>query len=130
MSDENLLDQVNLRLRTMDSSLQVLGGKVDNLSDAVVAVARIDEKIVALLDKMEVQESHINRLYGLERVAAEKLTELETKRLGDLEKKFAAEAAATAVVRKVFWYVLGALLAGGAVGGGTALQGLLPFGGL
>ena len=82
MNDETRLDRIE--------------GKLDRLADAVVALARLEERTATLFRQMEKYDSQILRL---------------TERIGEIERINIGRSLLFRVLDKVFWLMVGGAVA-------------------
>ena len=76
-----------------DQRLERIEGKIDQLADAMISMARAEEKITALQDDHEKMYERINKLSG---------------KMDDLDRMARENARSVQVFQKAFWIVFAA----------------------
>ncbi len=82
---------------TTSTRLDRIEGKLDKLTDAMVSVARAEEKIGTLMNDHEKMHERLNRF---------------SQKLDDIEKKVDDNARTVQVINKLFWAVITAIAGG------------------
>lgn len=82
---------------TTSTRLDRIEGKLDKLTDAMVSVARAEEKIGTLMNDHEKMHERLNRF---------------SQKLDDIEKKVDDNARTVQVINKLFWAVITAIAVG------------------
>ena len=82
---------------TTSTRLDRIEGKLDKLTDAMVSVARAEEKIGTLMNDHEKMHERLNRF---------------SQKLDDIEKKVEDNARTVQVINKLFWAVITAIVVG------------------
>jgi hypothetical protein len=77
-----------------DSRLTRIEQKLDKLSDAIVSIVRVEERMVSLFKKMEAMDERQNTL---------------DKRMAELEKVSLSRGVVFRLVDKLAWLAIGAL---------------------
>lgn len=83
------------RQQTQTARLDRIENKIDKLSDAMVAFARAEEKLVTIEKNNHTVNDRINQL---------------SKRLADVEKKAEENARTVNVINKIFWIFMVAVV--------------------
>lgn len=82
---------------TTSTRLDRIEAKLDKLTDAMVSVARAEEKIGTLMNDHEKMHERLNRF---------------SQKLDDIEKKVDDNARTVNVINKLFWAVITAIVVG------------------
>jgi|TARA_Y100000389_G_C17294640_1_gene429820 tetrahydromethanopterin S-methyltransferase subunit G len=82
---------------TQAARLDRIEEKIDNLSDAMVSLARAEEKLVAIEKNNHTNFERMNRF---------------SQKLDDIERKVEENAHTVGVINKLFWILIAAAVAG------------------
>lgn len=82
---------------TQAARLDRIEEKIDNLSDAMVSLARAEEKLIAIEKNNHTNFERMNRF---------------SQKLDDIERKVEENAHTVGVINKLFWILIAAALAG------------------
>jgi len=82
---------------TQAARLDRIEEKIDNLSDAMVSLARAEEKLVAIEKNNHTNFERMNRF---------------SQKLDDIERKGEENAHTVGVINKLFWILIAAAVAG------------------
>lgn len=88
---------VRIMAETTSTRLDRIEAKLDKLTDAMVSVARAEEKIGTLMNDHEKMHERLNRF---------------SQKLDDIEKKVDDNARTVNVINKLFWAVITAIVVG------------------
>lgn len=95
--EDNGMDHFEQRLARIEH-------KIDTLADAVVNMARIEERMVTLFSRMDAYDKRLNASGERTGILSDRVVELEksTLTLNAIEKVF--YIVVTAAVSSIFWY--------------------------
>ena len=82
---------------TQAARLDRIEQKIDNLSDAMVSLARAEEKLIAIEKNNHTNFERMNRF---------------SQKLDDIERKVEENAHTVGVINKLFWILIAAAVAG------------------
>jgi tetrahydromethanopterin S-methyltransferase subunit G len=82
---------------TQAARLDRIEEKIDNLSDAMVSLARAEEKLIAIEKNNHTNFERMNRF---------------SQKLDDIERKVEENAHTVGVINKLFWILIAAAVAG------------------
>jgi tetrahydromethanopterin S-methyltransferase subunit G len=82
---------------TQAARLDRIEEKIDNLSDAMVSLARAEEKLIAIEKNNHTNFERMNRF---------------SQKLDDIERKVEENAHTVGVINKLFWILIAAAIAG------------------
>lgn len=100
------MDKLDEHIISDSKRLDRIEAKIDKLAETVVAIARAEEKLIALEDDRKIVNDRLNR---------------HSDRLDDIENKVDETAVTVRVVNRIFWIVVS--VAAAAAAGTTFIPG-------